>query len=97
MATADLSNFYHSMPAANNHHLKDKHADRYSDPHTAFLKGHEAVCVSVCVCVCVCVCVGCDITCLRPTRTEKTLRKALSGLGFRVWGCRLGLGLGLRV
>lgn len=41
-ANADLSNFYHSMPAANNHHLKDKHADRYSDPHTAFLKGHEA-------------------------------------------------------
>ena len=43
MANADLNNFYHSMPAHNNHHLKDKHADRYSDPHTAFLKGHEAV------------------------------------------------------
>ena len=43
MANADLNSFYHSMPAHNNHHLQDKHADMYSDRHTAFLKGHEAV------------------------------------------------------
>ncbi len=43
MANADLNSFYHSMPANNNHHLQDKHADEYSDRHTAFLKGHEAV------------------------------------------------------
>ena len=42
MANADLMHFYSSMPAKNNHHLQDKHADRYNDPHTAWLKGHEA-------------------------------------------------------
>lgn len=43
MADSDLNNWYGSMHASNNHHLQDKHADMYSDPHTAFLKGHEAV------------------------------------------------------
>jgi len=42
MADSDLNNWYGSMHASNNHHLQDKHADMYSDPHTAFLKGHEA-------------------------------------------------------
>jgi hypothetical protein len=51
MANADLNSFYHSMPAHNNHHLQDKHADEYSDRHTAFLKGHQAVIFfSLCVC-----------------------------------------------
>ena len=42
MANADLMHFYNSMPAPNNHHLKDKHANKYADPHTAWLQGHEA-------------------------------------------------------
>jgi hypothetical protein len=43
MADADLSHFFQSIHAENNHHLKDTHQDITSDRHTAFLAGHQAV------------------------------------------------------